>query len=133
MSIIGILAENKRVNHLLLIYLLNILYNKHERTKQDMMLNLNNGNKSAYPHATLQVGNDKIVIKCKYFTGKYTCNLLINDFNYTAESNDKTYKILERYIGVYDDFMQINVIKQGEKDYSNRFIKGSSAERRSTI
>ena len=132
-SIIGILAENKMGKTSIIDILALILYNKHERTKRDMMLNLNNENESAYARATLQVGNDKIVIKCKYFTGKYTCNLLINDFNYTAESNDKTYKILERYIGVYDDFMQINVIKQGEKDYSNRFIKGSSAERRSTI
>ncbi len=137
-GIVGIVGENRAGKTSLISTIMFMLYDRCDTTNKSLSL-LNNEKNQLYGKLSLLI-NDKpyviqrygtvdkkrtnLPIKCKFYT--YDQNGQIIDLSGTQRSS--TNKIIQSYIGSYDDAIQTFFSTQGK---SNTFIQMTNASRKS--
>jgi DNA repair exonuclease SbcCD ATPase subunit len=126
-AIIGVLAENRMGKTSIIDLLCLVLFNNTDRISKSQSL----GSVRAY---VMTSGGRSIVIEQTMQNTKDVRHVLYIDGQlYTGATIAATYKYLEQYLGTYDEFIQINVIKQGGTKTAERLIYGTPSERQETV
>ena len=127
-TLAGIFAENKMGKTSIIDIISLVLFNVVERGSKDDIIS-----DDSSITATLRVGADTVIVDCSYFKKRTDCKVIINGINNTCESLTATYKYLESIIGSYENYTQMNVIKQGGNYYSDQLIHAKAAADRREI